>query len=145
MQHAVFWIALMIESIGAGMILVRGIPIYQGLLFDPDNFVAHENEALFGWLAVCLIQIPHWCLQQYVTAPTMPRSLLASTITAFMSRLLFIFAAALYSVLFLLRYDEWEGEPFYSVVLALAVVFSAFCYCRDLEDLSDDFRKKQTL
>ena len=138
-----YWIALTIESIGAIMILIKGIPLYKTLLLHYETYAPKSGGMYIAVLVILLIQVPHWYKQNKWSIPIVPKSNILSTLIAFIGRIFFIFAAAFFSVLFFIRYDGWEGVHPYKIILMLTVIFSIFCYCRDLEDLAEDFKVRK--
>jgi len=140
MQNIRYWILLLLESIGAAIIVIRGIPIYKALLLRYDVPTPESGAPYLGILAIFLIQVPHWYKQNRGSIPIVPKSNILSTIIAFIARLFFIFAAAFFSVLFFIRYEIWSNASVFQFFMALAVIFSIFCYCRDLEELAEDFK-----
>ena len=135
-----YWIALAIESFGATIILIRGIPLYKTLLLHYETYTPKSDGIYFAILVILLIQVPHWYKQSKFSVPIVPKSNFLSTIIAFIGRIFFIFAAAFFSVLFFIRFEIWAHASALQFLIALAVIFSIFCYCRDLEELAEDFK-----
>lgn len=138
-----YWIALTIESIGVAIILIRGIPFYRTLKLHYETYTPESGGMYFAVLAILLIQIPYWYKQNKGRIPTVPKSNFLSTTIAFIARMLIIFAGAFFTVLFLIRYEGWVGVHPSKIIILLTVIFSVFCYCRDLEELAVVFKVRK--
>jgi len=138
-----YWIVLTIEFIGFIIILIRGIPFYQTLKLRYETYTPESGGMFFAVLAILLIQIPYWYKQIKGCVPTVSKSNFMSTIIAFIARMFIIFAGAFFTILFLTSFDGWVGVPFYKFIIMLMVIFSIFCYCRDLEELAMAFKVRK--
>ena len=138
-----YWIALTIESIGIAIVLIRGIPFYQTLTLHYETYTPESGGLYIAVLAILLIQIPYWYKQNKGCIPTVPKSNFLSVIIAFIARMFIIFAGAFFTVLFLIRSDGWVGVHPSKFIIFLTVIFSIFCYCRDLEELAVVFKVRK--
>ena len=81
-----------------------------------------------------IIQICYWLNQHWFATLRLGHNLLLGHIILFLSRLNFIFAGAVFSAVFLIRWNELEVSLLAFVLLS-TVLFSIFCYSLELERL----------
>ena len=62
----------------------------------------------------------------------LPRRAVAAQAVQFLARLNFIYASAMFSVVFFVKFDELDIR-LWKIVLLVAVLFSMFCYSSQLE------------
>ena len=127
---AQFWLWLLVQTIADTIVLWNGIPFYRRLLLAGQQF----DPPLYLIAALCSIagQVGYWSAMLIRHSVVLPRSTVASHIFQFLARLNFIYASAMFSVVFFVKFDELDIRPG-KIVLLVAVLFSMFCYSSLLE------------
>jgi hypothetical protein len=134
MKIAVYWILFLGQTIGDATILSHLIPLFRRLVTSGlDEKVAPET-LVFAALGVTIIQVCYWLDQHWFATLRLGHNPFLGHVILFLSRLNFIFAAAVFSAVCLVRFNELEISLWGFVWLA-AVLFSIFCYTLELERL----------
>jgi hypothetical protein len=81
-----------------------------------------------------LIQVCYWLNQRRFAALRVDQNPLLGHLVLFLSRLNFIFGAAMFSAVYLTRFNEVD-IALWGFVLLSTVLFSIFCYSVELERL----------
>lgn len=143
-----FPLLLGVQTIGAFIILRKGIPIYRQVVVDASQHIPSPQTLVLGLFAVALIQTAYWIGESL--QPAMPQhsyALLAHAVL-FVGRLSLIFAGSNFVVVFFAQPEGLHLAIFRLGVL-LAVLFSMFCYATGLErlgrTLQEGARKKREL
>lgn len=121
---------LALETIGAVLLYSEGLPIYRKTLADPG---AYDPQTTFVALSgAVLIQAAYWV--RYRMRPPEPRfaNVLLAHILLFVSRLIFVLPAAIFSFLFIAKAVELQ-MPLSRYAFILFALFSLFCYVLELE------------
>jgi len=125
-------VLLAAEAVCVIIIYWQGLPIYRTLI---SNQEAHEpQQQAFVWVVVAsiLIQAAYWSRYRR-PGPTMTaRKPVAGHLLLFASRLLFLFAGAVFSYLFIAKRLE-NQLPLIRYVGILFALFSVFCFTREVE------------
>lgn len=118
----------------AGMFLIFwiGIPIFRQLL-QFNQVVTVGDEVVF-LVAVVLIQFTYWTRLQHNPPFSLPVRPLLAHLVLFASRLCFIFASAVFSLV-IYRYSDLYEFNFIRTPLMATVLFSIFCFTKHLEKL----------
>lgn len=129
-KPAQFWIWLLLQSVADTIVLWDGIPFYRRLLSAGQQF----DPSLYRIAGLCSIagQVGYWSAMSLRGRVTLPRSVVAGHVVQFLARLNFIYASAMFSVVFFVKFDELDIR-LWKVVLLVAVLFSMFCYSSQLE------------
>ncbi|AZO15893.1 hypothetical protein EJ069_14905 [Mesorhizobium sp. M2A.F.Ca.ET.043.05.1.1] len=127
---AQFCLWLLVQTIADTIVLWNGIPFYRRLLLAGQQF----DPLLYLIAALCSIagQVGYWSAMSIRHSVVLPRSTVASHILQFLARLNFIYASAMFSVVFFVKLDIRLGK----IVLLIAVLFSMFCYSSQLKHVS---------
>jgi hypothetical protein len=114
----------------------------------PDMFTYHQSlEAVFS---IALVQTAYWYQVFNVILPVRTKRVVVGHLLLFASRLGFIVASALFSIVLFQHLPEidfvqnwssflWRG------LLLLAVLFSLFCFTTELERLGSTMRGAERL
>ena len=89
---------------------------------------------VFGALGATIIQVCYWLDQYWFATLRLRYNALLGHIILFLSRLNFIFASAVFSAVYIVRFKELEISIWRFVLLS-TVLFSIFCYTLELERL----------
>ncbi len=124
------------ETAGLGIILWQGAPIYRRILAGSVGPASPETLML-GLLGVGLIQVAYWLRRAAISSLKLKPLLFLSHIVLFISRLSFIFGAALFTAIMYYRFPEFE-KSIPRLAVLVAVLFSIFCYALELEWLASE-------
>jgi hypothetical protein len=89
---------------------------------------------VFAALGVIIIQVCYWLDQHWFATLRLGHNPLLGHLILFLSRLNFIFDAAVFSAVYLVRFNELEIS-LWGFALLSTVLFSIFCYTLELERL----------
>jgi hypothetical protein len=98
---------LLLQTFGSAVILWNGLPIYRRILLAPGQD-AYATLASSHWAiaAVLVVQGAYWYRLMRVAVPPYGPHIVASHLLLFVSRLGFIFGAALFSAVFVRHLPE---------------------------------------
>jgi hypothetical protein len=122
------------QTIGDATILSHAIPIFRRLIASELYEKTPPKILVFGVLGVTLIQVCYWLDQYWFPTLRLGYNALVGHVILFLARLNFIFASALFSAVYLVRFKELEISLWRFVILS-TVLFSIFCYTLELERL----------
>ena len=130
-----YFLLLAVQTAGAAIVLVHGVPIYRKLAGDFANHRPDPGILWWAVVAVVLIQTSYWIRMRL--QPRMPRNahVVLGHLASFVARLSFIFASSSFTVLFLVRFDQLSLPP-HRILMVFALLFSLFCYTLELERLA---------
>ena len=131
---ALYWILFLGQTIGDTTILSRLIPLFRQLVTSGLHEKTPPKIQIFATLGVIIIQVGYWLAQCWFTTLRLGHNSLLGHVILFLSRLNFIFAAAVFSAVYLVRFNELEIS-LWGFVLLSGVLFSIFCYTLELERL----------
>ena len=117
----------------AGLIFWKGRTVYRHLLFGEP--AATTADIVVISISVIVLQAAYWCILVKTPPFRLPKNQLLSTVMLFCSRISFILAGALFSVVVLIRFEEMDLR-LRGIVLFPLVLFTFFCFARWLEKLS---------
>jgi hypothetical protein len=129
-----YWILFLGQTIGNATILSHIIPLCRRLVTSGLYEKAPPKILVFGALGVIVIQVCYWLDQYWFAALRMGYNAPLGHVILFLSRLNFIFASAVFSAIYLARFNELEIS-LWRIVLLSTVLFSIFCYTLELERL----------
>ena len=127
-----YWLFFAAEITGIGLILWNGVPIFRELIHLRQT--ATFNDQVLWLIAVVLIQFSYWMCLRFDPPFAIAQRPLASHIVLFISRLVFIFAGSVFSLV-IYRYSDALELHFFRSFLAMIVLFSIFCFTRHLEKI----------
>jgi hypothetical protein len=130
-----YLLLLTVQTVGLAIILSQGAPIYRRILAGSVGPYASPGTLALGLLGVGSIQVAYWLRTFMISSLKLRPSVFLSHIVLFISRLSFIFGAALFTAIMYYRFPELEKSIPRSAVL-IAVLFSIFCYALELEWLA---------
>lgn len=121
---------LALETVGAVLLYSEGLPIYRKILADPGAYDPQTTFVALG--GAVLIQVAYWA--RYRMRPPEPRlaNVLLAHILLFVSRLIFVLPAAIFSFLFIAKAVDVR-MPLSRYAFILFALFSLFCYVLELE------------
>jgi hypothetical protein len=131
----VYYLLLAMQTGGASIVLINGIPIYRQMAGD---FSKHQPQPAVLWWAlvsVALIQIAYWLRLRLQPARPQGTHVLTSHLVSFVARLSFILASSTFGVMFFVRFEELSLSPS-RISVVLALLFSMFCYTLELDGLA---------
>ena len=134
MKIGLYWILFLGQTIGDATILSHIIPLSRRLVTSGLYEKAPQKILVFGALGVTIIQVCYWLDQYWFATLRLRYNALLGHITLFLSRLNFIFASAVFSAVYIVRFKELEISIWRFVLLS-TVLFSIFCYTLELERL----------
>jgi hypothetical protein len=141
MKTAVYWILFLGQTTGDGTILSHLIPLFRQLVTSGVVEKASPKILILAVLGVILIQVCYWLAQYRFSTLRLHYVPLLGHLVLFLSRLNFIFAAAVFSAVYLVRFKELDIS-FLGFVLLSTVLFSIFCYTLELERLGKAFLER---
>jgi hypothetical protein len=94
--------------------------------------VATTSDQATMWCAVLAIQFSYWHALRHEPPFAFPRQVFFAHVLLFASRLSFVFASSLFALVAYRYSDAFELPPG-KALLFLAVLFSVFCFSRNLE------------
>ena len=106
MKIAVYWILFLGQTIGDGTILSHLIPLFRQLVTSGIVEKASPRILILAVLGVTLIQICYWLDQYRFATLRLHYKPLLGHLILFVSRLNFIFAAGVFSAVYLVRFNE---------------------------------------
>jgi hypothetical protein len=134
MKIATYWILFLGQTVGDLTILSHLIPLLRRLFTSGLYEKAPSKIFVFAALGVTLIQVCYWLNQRWFAALRVDQNPLLGHLVLFLSRLNFIFGAAMFSAVYLTRFNEVDIALWGFVLLSI-VLFSIFCYSVELERL----------
>jgi hypothetical protein len=132
MKIGLYWILFLGQAIGNGMILSHIIPLVRRLVTAGLHDKTPLKTVLFGAFGVTTIQVCYWLGRHWFTTLRLRYNAFLGHVVLFISRLNFIFASAVFSAVYLVRFNELETTLWRFVFLS-SVLFSLFCYTLELE------------
>jgi hypothetical protein len=130
-----YFLLLAVQTAGAVIVLVNGVPIYRQMVAGAGRPEPHPGILWWAVAAVTLIQGAYWLRVRLNKALPAGGYTFIGHIAQFVGRLSFIFASSTFTVVFLARFEELSMPP-QRVVMVLALLFSLFCYSLELERLA---------
>ena len=131
---ATYWILFLGQTIGDLTILSHLVPLLRRLFTSGLDKTSSPKIFISAAVGVILIQVCYWLDQRWFATLRLSRNPLLGHLVLFLSRLNFIFAGAVFSAVYLTRFNELHLELL-GVVLLSTVLFSIFCYSLELERL----------
>jgi hypothetical protein len=141
MKRIWYWVMFDVESAGMLFILYEALPLYQRLLRGPGG---NQPGAYLLLPAVCIVivmQVCYWTMRRIRPRIARRPNAFVAHLLLFLSRLSFIFAGALLSLMLFNRSADTRVSRF-GIVMLLATAFAQFCYVRELEALSRKFEEQ---
>jgi hypothetical protein len=124
MKIGLYWILFLGQAIGNGMILSHIIPLVRRLVTAGLHDKTPLKTVLFGAFGVTTIQVCYWLGRHWFTTLRLRYNAFLGHVVLFISRLNFIFASAVFSAVYLVRFNELEITLWRFVFLS-SVLFSA--------------------
>jgi hypothetical protein len=134
MKIALYWILFLGQTIGDATIVSHLVPLFRRLVTSRLDEKPSLKIFVSAALGVTIIQVCYWLGQHWFATLRLRYIPLLGHVILFLSRLNFIFAGAVFSAIYLVRFYEAQISPFGFVWLS-AVLFSIFCYTLELERL----------
>jgi hypothetical protein len=108
MKIALYWILFLGRAIGDGTILSHLIPLFRRLVTSGVLEKVSPKILIFAVLGVTLIQVCYWLNQYWFATLRLNYNPLLGHFVLFLSRLNFIFAAGVFSAVYLVRFNELD-------------------------------------
>ena len=134
MKNVLYWILFLGQTIGDATILSHLIPLFRRLVTSGLHEKTPPKIMVFAALGVTTIQVCYWLDQHWFVTLRPGHNPLLGHLILFLSRLNFIFAGAVFSAVYLVRFHELDISIWGFVFLS-TVLFSIFCYSLELERL----------
>ena len=142
MRIALYWILFLGQTIGDATILSHLIPVFRRLVTSGLHEKTPPKILVFAALGVIIIQVCYWLDQHWFPTLRLGHNPLLGHLILFLSRLNFIFAAAVFSAVYLVRINELDISLL-GLVFVSAVLFSIFCYTLELERIGRAFVERK--
>src|SRR5215510_925475 len=140
MKKIWYWTMFGIESAGMAFILYKTLPLYRRLLRGPGGDRPGSHLIVPAVCAVIVMQVCYWT-KRTVRPPLARRpNALLNHVLLFFSRLCFIFAGAIFSLVIFTRSADTRWSPVGTAIL-VAATFAQFCYVREIEALARKFEE----
>lgn len=121
-----------LQTIGAVQLILGVIPDFKLVLTDPSLFEARTGILVWSLWSIVLIQAGHW-LSYRIPPPFTIRQGLLSDVVIFLGRMAFVFATAVFTLVFM---ETPRGHmPVFWYVVTILGLFSLYCYGEELERL----------
>jgi hypothetical protein len=116
-----YWTLFLGQTVGDAAILSHLIPLFRRLVISGHYEKMPPKLFVFAALGVIIIQVCYWLDQHWFVTLRLNHNPLLGHLTLFLSRLNFIFAGAVFSAVYLVRFNELDisvwGFVFLSTVL----------------------------
>ena len=126
---------LALQTIGAGIVLANGIPIYRQMMAGPDQLQPHGGPLWWAMAAVVLMQTGYWVREWRRPPPPRGGHVVLGHLAGFVARLSFIFASTMFAVVFFLRFEQLPLRS-HRIIMILLLLFSLYCWTLELERLA---------
>lgn len=127
-------ICFLIETAGIVLVMWDGVPLFRHLIrFER---VVTPVDANIMLIAVVFVQATYWAYLRHDPPFGLPRQQLLGHVFLLVSRLIFIFASGVFSLV-VYRYPEMFEFSIYKTSMLIAVLFSVFCFSRHLERIGN--------
>jgi hypothetical protein len=136
-----YLLLLAAQIIGAIIFFSNVLPSFRQLLLNPGEQLADNPHVdLMTCIAVLLMQVAYWYRLLRVAIPFQGAHVILSHVFLFLSRLSFIFGAALFAVVFFRHLPELEQSADISLMIRRGILltgslFALFCFSLELERL----------
>ena len=142
MKIALYWILFLGQTIGDATILSHLIPIFRRLVTSGLDEKPSTNILVLATLGVIIMQVCYWLDQYWFATLRLGYNPLLGHLILFLSRLNFIFAGAVFSAVYLVRFNELDIS-FWGLLILSIVLFSIFCYTLELERIGRALVKRK--
>src|SRR5271166_2055908 len=131
MKIGLYWILFLGQTIGDGTILSHLIPIFRRLVTSGLDEKPSTKILALATLGLIIMQVCYWLDQYWFATLRLGYNPLLGHVILFLSRLNFIFAGAVFSAVYLVRFNELDIS-FWGLLILSIVLFSIFCYTLDI-------------
>jgi hypothetical protein len=129
-------VTAVVSIVAATALFWNGRAAYHHIQASADPVLASEIAAIF-W-SVVVLQIAYWSVLRRQAPYSFPKNFLMASIMIFFSRLSFMLAGALFSIVIFVRFGQIDIGPLGYLRFAI-VLFTIFCFSRWLESLGRAF------
>ena len=92
---------LILEVVGALLLIANGLPIYRKMLYSPNEQIQHFGALFWALAATVMIQVGYW-VRYYGKTPILHLdNALVGHLVLFISRLSFLFATSAFGYIFI--------------------------------------------
>src|SRR5271166_1517829 len=142
MKIGLYWILFLGQTIGDGTILSHLIPIFRRLVTSGLDEKPPTKILVLATLGLIIMQVCYWLDQYWFATLRLGYNPLLGHLILFLSRLNFIFAGAVFSAVYLVRFNELDIS-FWGFLILSIVLFSIFCYTLELERIGRALVKRK--
>jgi hypothetical protein len=142
MKIALYWILFLGQTIGDVTILSHLIPIFRRLVTSGLDEKPSTKILVLATLGVIIMQVCYWLDQYWFATLRLGYNPVLGHLILFLSRLNFIFAGAVFSAVYLVRFNELDIS-FWGLIILSIVLFSIFCYTLELERIGRALVKRK--
>jgi hypothetical protein len=142
MKIALYWILFLGQTIGDVTILSHLIPIFRRLVTSGLDEKPSTKILVLATLGVIIMQVCYWLDQYWFATLRLGYNPVLGHLILFLSRLNFIFAGAVFSAVYLVRFNELDIS-FWGLLILSIVLFSIFCYTLELERIGRALVKRK--
>jgi hypothetical protein len=142
MKIALYWILFLGQTIGDATILSHLISIFRRLVTSGLDEKPPATILVVATLGVIIMQVCYWLDQYWFATLRLGYKPLLGHVILFLSRLTFIFAGAVFSAVYLVRFNELDISLWGLLILSI-VLFSIFCYTLELERIGRALVKRK--
>ncbi len=128
----VYVLAGITAILAAGVLFWSGRIVYRHFLFRQPAATTAELVAMS--ISVIVLQVAYWCILIDSPPFRLPKNMLVANMLLFCSRISFLLAGALFSIVILVRFEE-VNIRLPGLVLFPLVLFTIFCFSRWLEKI----------
>ncbi|MEQ1895257.1 MAG: hypothetical protein ABL998_22185 [Planctomycetota bacterium] len=130
-----YWSLFLAQTLAAVLLFSVGVPFYCHLATRAPGRVSGDTLALAAG-CVLVLQAGYWLGHRDFPGPALGGRPLFGHLVVFLGRLAFILASSLFSVVYLVRFDELD-PPVGGIVVLPLVLFAIFCFARELERIGN--------
>lgn len=131
-ERAIYASAAIITLVAASATFWKGRTVYRHFLLREP--AANTSDLLVILVAVIAIQIAYWSVLIGPPPFEIRKNVFAASVVLFLSRLSFMLAGALFSIVVFVRFEELDIHA-QGLAIFAAVLFTIYCFSRWLERL----------
>lgn len=135
-----FWFLLAVQVAGAAAILWEGLPVYRRLLSAPETDAKTESLVV-ACVTVVAMQLAYWLSHRLYPRMKFRRRPVLAHLLLWLGELSYFFPHALAALCLFDRFEELEKSRYFPerLVLLGAILFTMYCFKRQLELLAEAF------
>ena len=142
MKIALYRILFLGQTIGDATIFSQLIPNFRRLVTSGLDEKPPTNIFILAALGVVIMQLCYWLDQHWFATLRLGYNPLLGHVILFLSRLNFIFAGAVFSAVYLVRFNELDISLWGLLIISI-VLFLILCYTLELERIGKALVKRK--